>query len=222
MNRRPPTTTGCARAAMTPGKPNAHFSFSRGTSGARDAALVGGDVSRVRDRAAPAVPVRASWSGSDIAGAAVVQRADVGNRRRRSDRAAGERARRRPFSPPRSGRSPAGHPAGRERRDNRSPARTAAAPRGSARASRRSAADGTSRTTSDKSPRRRAPARTQPPHSQREQSVTHSFAVSSLNPYFDPTSNFPLSTLSFLYPIGFDGSRPFADSQGYRFVSSPA
>jgi hypothetical protein len=34
MNRRPPTTVGCARAEVTPGNPNAHLSVSRGTSGA--------------------------------------------------------------------------------------------------------------------------------------------------------------------------------------------
>src|SRR5215510_11299463 len=33
-NRRPPTTTGCARTEVTPGSPKAHLSVSRGTSGA--------------------------------------------------------------------------------------------------------------------------------------------------------------------------------------------
>ena len=41
-NRRPPATAGCARAARTPGNPNAHFNFSFGTSAAVNPPLLAG------------------------------------------------------------------------------------------------------------------------------------------------------------------------------------
>src|SRR5215831_15205722 len=75
MNRRPPTTTGCARAAVTPGNPNAHFNFKRGTSGALMPPLSIGTY-RVFVTVPPQPFQLAPFVGSDIDGAAVVQRAD--------------------------------------------------------------------------------------------------------------------------------------------------
>src|SRR5438046_10011187 len=72
---RPPTTTGCARAAMTPGNPNAHFNFSRGTSGAVMPPLSAGTY-RVFVTVPPQPFQLEPFVGSVIAGAAVVQRAD--------------------------------------------------------------------------------------------------------------------------------------------------
>src|SRR5215831_5983219 len=74
---RPPTTTGCARAAMTPGNPNAHFSFRRGTSGAVMPPLSAGTY-RVLVTVPPQPFQFVPLVGSDIAGAAVVQRAASG------------------------------------------------------------------------------------------------------------------------------------------------
>src|SRR5713226_7636696 len=71
---RPPTTTGCARAAMTPGNPNAHFNFSCGTSGAVMPPLSAGTY-RVLVIVPPQPFQLAPFVGSVIAGAAVVQRA---------------------------------------------------------------------------------------------------------------------------------------------------
>src|SRR5438477_2400397 len=75
MNRRPPTTTGCARAAVTPGSPNAHFSFRRGTSGALMPPLSAGTY-RVFVTVPPQPFQFVPFVGSVIAGAGVVQRAD--------------------------------------------------------------------------------------------------------------------------------------------------
>src|ERR1043166_10284629 len=75
MNTRPPTTTGCARAEVTPGRPKAHFNFSRGTSGAVMPPLSAGTY-----RGLVMVPPQPfqfePFVGSDMAGGAVVQRAD--------------------------------------------------------------------------------------------------------------------------------------------------
>src|SRR5205809_6496228 len=71
---RPPTTTGCARAPVTPGKPNAHFNFSRGTSGAVMPPLSAGTY-RVFVTVPPQPFQFEPLVGSVIAGAAVVQRA---------------------------------------------------------------------------------------------------------------------------------------------------
>src|SRR3954471_23343415 len=75
MNTRPATTTGCARAAVTPGRPNAHLSFSRGTSGAVMPPLSAG-TNRVFVTVPPQPFQLDPFVGSDIAGAAVVQRAE--------------------------------------------------------------------------------------------------------------------------------------------------
>src|SRR6266550_1368227 len=72
---RPPATTGCARAAMTPGNPNAHFSFSRGTSGAVMPPLSAGTY-RVLATVPPQPFQFVPFVGSVIAGMGVVQRAD--------------------------------------------------------------------------------------------------------------------------------------------------
>src|SRR6185295_16784773 len=76
MNTRPPATTGCARAAVTPGRPNAHFSFSRGTSGALSPPLSAG-TKRVLVTVPPQPFQLEPLVGSDMAGTGVVQRADA-------------------------------------------------------------------------------------------------------------------------------------------------
>src|SRR4051794_23345413 len=76
MNTRPPTVTGCDRAAVTPGRPNAHFSLSRGTSGAVMPPLSAGTY-RVFVTVPPQPFQFDPFVGSDIGGAAVVQRADA-------------------------------------------------------------------------------------------------------------------------------------------------
>src|ERR1043166_1286435 len=75
MNTRPPTTTGCARAEVTPGRPKAHFNFSRGTSGAVMPPLSAGTY-RVLVMVPPQPFQFEPLVGSDMAGGAVVQCAD--------------------------------------------------------------------------------------------------------------------------------------------------
>src|ERR1044071_5000058 len=75
MNTRPPTTTGCARADVTPGRPKAHFSFRRGTSGAVMPPLSAGTY-RVFVTVPPQPFQLLPFAGSDIGGAADVQRAE--------------------------------------------------------------------------------------------------------------------------------------------------
>src|SRR5436853_1633039 len=75
MNTRPETTTGCARAAVTPGRPKAHLSFSRGTRGAVMPPLSAGTY-RVFVIVPPQPFQFDPFVGSDIAGAGVVHRAE--------------------------------------------------------------------------------------------------------------------------------------------------
>src|SRR3954466_4741551 len=75
MNTRPPATTGCARAAVTPGRPNAHFNFNFGTSGALRPPLSAG-TKRVLVTVPPQPFQLEPFVGSAIAGTGVVQRAD--------------------------------------------------------------------------------------------------------------------------------------------------
>src|ERR1051325_7224822 len=76
MNTRPPATTGCARAAVTPGRPKAHFSFSFGTSGALRPPLSAG-TKRVLVSVPPQPFQLEPRVGSVIGGTGVVQRADA-------------------------------------------------------------------------------------------------------------------------------------------------
>ena len=57
-NTRPPTIVGCASALSSPGKPNAHLSFRRGTSAAVSPGHSPLLIPRVRGVHAPAVPAR--------------------------------------------------------------------------------------------------------------------------------------------------------------------
>ncbi len=72
-NKRPPTTVGCERAEVTPGSPNAHFSFSCGTSGAVRRPLSAGTY-RVFVTVPPKPFQFAPLPGSAIGGAGDVQR----------------------------------------------------------------------------------------------------------------------------------------------------